>query len=93
MMKSVIQQREYKVWQSCALCSHPMKKCIFYRCECGHISYKLCEECSYPSKAWCIKRCPFCTTAQEARQNVNFSTFLPFKYYILFGIKKNVIVL
>ena len=78
-MKPFIQQREYSEWQACVLCHHPMKKCIFYQCECGYITYKLCEDCSHPRKTYCINRCPFCTTEEEARRKVDFSSFLPFK--------------
>ena len=50
IMKPFIQQREYSEWQACALCHHPMKKCIFYQCECGYITYKLSEDCLHPRK-------------------------------------------
>ena len=78
-MKPFIELREYQFSQPCGLCRLPVKKCIFYQCECGNITFKLCEHCSTPSKTDCIRRCPFCTTEEEARQKLDFSLFLPFK--------------
>ena len=74
-----VEVREYDKYQSCALCGHPVKKCIFYRCKCGHITFKLCEDCSKPTKTKYINLCPFCTTKEDEDKKLDFSLLLPFK--------------